>query len=98
MKFKWAINMIIAAPMILICSVILAGGGHGFPDQLFVLFPLTFISKFIDSQIIFLFFGLVQYPIYGLLYDISNQKKKTVCKIVIFHFLIVSGILISKYR
>jgi len=93
-KFKWAINMIIATPMILICSVILAGGGHGYPDQLFVLFPWTFITKFIDSLIVFLFFGLVQYPIYGLLYDISNKKKKTVCIIVIVHLLLVARILI----
>ena len=96
-KYKWAINMVIAAPMILICSVILAGGGDGFPDQLFVLFPWTFISKIIDSQIVFLFFGLIQYPIYGLLYDTSNKKKITICIIVILHFLIVAGILISKY-
>jgi hypothetical protein len=54
-KFKWTLNMIIAAPMILICSIILAGGGHGFPDQLIVLFPWTFISNIINSQFFFVF-------------------------------------------
>lgn len=96
-RFKWLINMIVAAPMILVSSVILAGGGHGFSDQLIVLFPWTFVSNIINSEVIFLFLGLIQFPIYGFLYDVSNQKKKVVARIVIVHFLIVIGVLISKY-
>jgi len=97
-KYKWTINLSIAAPMILICSVIVAGGGHGFADQLFILFPWTYISKIIDSQFIFFLFGLIQFPIYGLFYDKSFQKNKTIFIIVIVHFLLAVGILTLKYK
>ena len=97
-KYKWTINLTIAAPMILICSVIIAGGGHGFADQLFILFPWTYISKFIDSQILFILIGLIQFPIYGLLYDQSVQKNKTVFTITIIHFLLAIVILFLKYK
>lgn len=98
MKYKWTINLLISAPMILICSVILSGGGHGFSDQLIVLFPWASIAGIFDLVIIFFVFGLIQFPIYGLLYDTSNYKKKTVCIIAIVHLLIVAGVLISKYK
>ena len=98
MKYKWTINLLITAPMILLCSVILSGGGHGFSDQLIVLFPWAAIAGIIDLGIIFFIFGLIQYPIYGFLYDTSNHKKKMIFLIMIVHFLIVIGILISKYK
>lgn len=98
MKYKWTINLSIAAPLVLICSVIIAGGGHGFTDQLFILFPWTFISKLIDSQFLFFLIGMIQFPIYGLLYDKSVQKNKTVFIITIIHFLLAVGILFLKYK
>jgi hypothetical protein len=73
-KFKWTLNMIIAAPMILICSIILAGGGHGFPDQLIVLFPWTFISNIINSQFFFCFLALynIQFMVFCTIFQIKK--------------------------
>ncbi|MBB4801158.1 hypothetical protein HNP37_001197 [Flavobacterium nitrogenifigens] len=97
-KYKWTINLSIATPMILIGSIIISGGGHGFTDQLIVLFPWASVFLSLDVEFLFCFFALIQFPIYGLLYDKAFNKIKTLLVISIIHFLIAGLILFLKYR
>lgn len=97
-KYKWTINLSIATPMILISSIILSGGGHGFTDQLVVLFPWASFFLSIEVEFLFFFFSLIQFPIYGFLYDKSIEKNKTLVIIALVHLLAVIGVLFLKYK
>jgi hypothetical protein len=97
-KYKWTINLSVATPMILIASIIISGGGHGFVDQLIVLFPWASVFLQFEIEFLFYFFALIQFPIYGLLYDKAFNKTKTLLMISIIHLLIAGLILFLKHR
>ncbi|KFF04834.1 hypothetical protein [Flavobacterium reichenbachii] len=97
-NYKWTTNLSIATPMILIGSIIISGGGHGFTNQLIVLFPWASIFLSIDFEFLFYFFALIQFPIYGILYDKAFNKVKTLFVIGIIHFLIMLAVLFLKNK
>lgn len=97
-NYKWTINLSIATPMILISSIIISGGGHGFTDHLVILFPWASFFLSVEVEFLFYFFAFIQFPVYGLLYDKAFNKIKTVSVIAIIHLLITAGVLFLKYR
>ncbi|WJS95460.1 hypothetical protein NYQ10_03185 [Flavobacterium johnsoniae] len=97
-KYKWTINLSVATPMILIASIIISGGGHGFTEQLIVLFPWASVFLSVEVEFLFYFFALIQFPVYGLLYDKAFDKIKTLSVITIIHILIAVLVLFLKYK
>ncbi|KAF2335628.1 hypothetical protein [Flavobacterium daemonense] len=97
-NYKWTINLSIATPMILVASIIISGGGHGFTDQLIVLFPWASAFLSLEVEFLFYFFAIVQFPVYGLLYDKAFNKVKTLSVVAIIHLLVATGVLFLKYR
>ena len=70
-KYNWTIRFLILTPILLLLSIFLMGGGHGFFEPTFVLFPwATMLFFWYDTMnFAFLSMALIQYPVYGLILD-----------------------------
>jgi hypothetical protein len=51
------------------------GGGHGYFEPIFILFPFSCISFIFLMRSIFVYFYAIQYPVYGLLLDKMKAKN-----------------------
>jgi hypothetical protein len=96
-KYKWTFRFLILTPLLVILSIYLMGGGHGFYLPTIFLFPIATISMLWsnDLRVVFMILALFQYPFYGYLIDkISN--KIIIWTMFIIHILI--AIIIIKFR
>lgn len=77
----------ILTPFLLLLVIFLMGGGHGYYEPAIVLFPTGLISFSLFDEIIipFMVLAVIQYPVYGLLIDKSNNKRKILWCIIGFH-------------
>ncbi|MEN2400727.1 hypothetical protein GKZ90_0013135 [Flavobacterium sp. MC2016-06] len=95
-KYKWTKRFLILTPFFLLFSMFIAGGGHGFVQPIFALFPFATFTCIWMSELGFLnlILALIQFPVYGLLIDKANDKKRTWIIISILHFLIATLIIL----
>lgn len=95
-RYKWTIRFLILTPLLLLVAMIIAGGGHGFIQPIFALFPFATFqciwSK--DPSFINFIIAVFQFPIYGLCIDKSSNKKKTWIIILTLHVLLAGLILV----
>jgi hypothetical protein len=77
----------ILTPLLLFLVMFLMGGGHGYYEPAIILFPTGLISFSLFDEIVipFMILAVIQYPVYGLLIDKSNNKRKTLLYIIGFH-------------
>ncbi len=69
--FKWTIRLSIATPILVIVTVLLAGGGHGFLKPILCTYPIAFVFEFKNENNA-LIPMLFQFPLYGLLIDLAK--------------------------
>lgn len=95
-KYKWTIRFLILTPLLLLVTMIIAGGGHGFNQPIFTLFPFATFQCIWSKDLSFINFiiAAIQFPIYGLCIDKSKNKKKTWIVILILHILLAGLILL----
>lgn len=70
------------------------GGGHGSYDAIFILFPFATFNVMFENQLSMglFFLGFIQYPLYGFLLDLANEKgniDKIATIILIAHIVLV---------
>lgn len=88
---KWTIRASFATPILVLLSVFLAGGGHGFIGPMLILFPGVFAFQFVDDTFSWLLM-LVQFPLYGIIIDQADKWGKTQWILVflaILHFVLI---------
>ncbi|MBS7252356.1 hypothetical protein [Flavobacterium branchiicola] len=95
-RYKWTIRFLILTPLLLLATMIIAGGGHGFIQPVFALFPFATFQCIWSKDLSFINFiiGVVQFPIYGLCIDKSSNKIKTWIIILILHILLAGLIFV----
>lgn len=96
-KYKLTKKMLILTPLFLATSIFLAGGGHGYFEPMFALFPYATFTCIWMSELtlINLILAICQFPFYGILIDKASNKRKTSLVILIIHLLV--SILILKF-
>jgi hypothetical protein len=74
MKFTWTKRLAIATPLIMIISIMTAGGGHGTPIPTLLCYPFFFLSDAFSSGGGPLVWALLlgQFPMYGLVIDLGK--------------------------
>ena len=97
-KYKWTIRLSLLTPLLLLISVFLMGGGHGYFEPAICLFPCATICVIWQTTLTLPYFisGLIQYPLYGFILDKTQKKKKASLVILVLHFIL--AILILKFR
>ena len=97
-KYTWTTRLSLLTPVLLLISVILTGGGHGYFEPAICLFPCATISVIWLSVLTlpYIIVGLFQYPLYGFLIDKSKKKKTVVFVILTIHLIL--AIVILKFR
>lgn len=77
-------------------STIIAGGGHGFYQPIFALFPFATFSCIwkADMSFINLVIAIVQFPLYGLWIDKTSNEKRTWIVILTFHVVLATLIIL----
>jgi hypothetical protein len=85
---------LIAEAIGILIATFAAGAGHGSYAPARIIFPYTMISTVFHENIrgIYLIFGLIQFPIYGLVIaSASNTKyiKQIIIILTILHFVAV---------
>jgi hypothetical protein len=70
------------------------GGGHGYFEPTFVVFPLATILfiGFDTMNLVFLVVGLLQYPLYGILIDTLKKRFQPIPAIIILAHILLSFI------
>jgi len=86
---------------LLLIVVFLMGGGHGMYEPAILLFPFGFIGILYSQSIElpFILIAILQYPIYGLLLDITGSRKTfkwTVVTILTLHLLLAITVLMFR--
>lgn len=95
-RYKWTKRFLILTPLFLLICMILAGGGHGFVQPIFALFPFATFTCIWFTELSFfnLILAILQFPVYGLLLDKARYKRKTWILISIIHVLFVGLIFV----
>lgn len=100
-KFKWTSISIPVTIIIIIISVSLAGTGHGTYAPMACLFPYAMVIFFAEGMIgpISIAVGLIQFPVYGLITDLTKDAKwgpaiRTV--VLLLHAITVALVLMAK--
>lgn len=95
-KYKWTKRFLVLTPLFLLFSIIIAGGGHGFYQPIFALFPFATFSCVWNADLSFINFiiAIFQFPLYGLWIDKTSNKKRTWFVILFFHILLASLIIL----
>lgn len=93
-QYRWTIKMALWTPVLILISILLMGGGHGYYEPMIFLFPFSAILFiwFEEINLIFLFVSLVQYPVYGLLIDRFGKRISYTWLLILSIHLII-GIL-----
>jgi len=90
-KYKWTIRLTVLTPFLLVLAIFLMGGGHGYFEPTFVLFPLATILFFWYHTMnpAFLCMALIQYPLYGFILDKYRQRLPYIgLLIILLHLLL----------
>ncbi|MFV8345598.1 hypothetical protein [Flavobacterium sp. ZB4P13] len=89
-NLKWTLRFGMLTPILILIAIFLAGGGHGYFEPIFILFPFSCISIifFNEINLLFIFIALIQYPIYGLLLD--KMKVKNIAFFIILAHLFLA--------
>ena len=88
MKLKWTFRLSILTPLIMIATIVLVGGGHGTNVPLIFFYPILFIIELNEEDILTWSVMLIQFPVYGLLVDITRNhwmKGIAIALIIIIH-------------
>ncbi|MEN2415239.1 hypothetical protein [Flavobacterium mesophilum] len=95
-RYKWTIRFLILTPLLLLIAMIIAGGGHGFVQPIFALFPFATFQCIWSKDLSFINFiiAVVQFPIYGLCIDKSINKTKNGIIILVLHVLLAGLIFV----
>lgn len=96
-KYKWTKRFLILTPIFLVIAVFLTGGGHGYFQPMFLIFPFATFTCIGNNALtlINLTLAIIQFPVYGILIDKSNNKRMMSFIILIIH--IVVSVIILKY-
>ena len=90
--FKWTIRLSLVTPIIMFLAILMAGGGHGNMGPIFLMFPVAFAIK-LNNDIYSMALMAIQFPIYGLIIDLSNRFFNTklygVALLVIMHIITI---------
>ena len=94
MKFTWAKRLTIATPLIMIISIMTAGGGHGTPIPTLLCYPVFFLSDAFSSGGGPLVWALLlgQFPMYGLLIDLGKLASRQLIAtglVVVLHITLI---------
>lgn len=94
MKFKWTLRLTLLTPLIMITSIITAGGGHGTPIPAMFCYPILFLLKAFESSGGPLVWGVLlgQFPVYGLVIDIgklTSWQRLSNIALLSFHSILV---------
>lgn len=90
-KYKWTIRFTVLTPILLMLAIFLMGGGHGYFEPTFLLFPTaTILFIWYDTMnLAFLFMAFIQYPVYGLIHDKYKHRFQYIGLIIILlHFIL----------
>ncbi len=90
-KYKSTLILSLLTPVLLVPVAFVMGGGHGTYAPGILLFPAGLVSFAIVGRLEtpFIILAVLQFPIYGLLIDRSENKAKTLRSIFVFHFALV---------
>jgi hypothetical protein len=97
-KYKWTLRLSVLTPILLMFSVFIMGGGHGYFEPTICLFPWATVSIIWLSTLTlpYIIVGLIQYPMYGFLIDKTDKKGRAFLLILLIHMIL--AIIILKYR
>lgn len=70
-KFKWTLYLLYTTPVLMLITILAAGGGHGYPAPLFICFPWFAVLGYIDGGWVAMLAMALQLPVYGLIIDAS---------------------------
>jgi hypothetical protein len=77
MNFRYTKMFCFATPLVALIAVIVAGGGHGSPAPMLLVYPAVFaIGDFVEDFVIS-FIMVFQLPLYGLIIDFATSKSKS---------------------
>lgn len=95
-RYKWTKRFLVLTPLFLLFSMIIAGGGHGFFQPIFALFPFATFSCIWAGELslIDLIIAILQFPLYGLWIDKTSNKTRTWVVILILHVLLATLIIL----
>jgi hypothetical protein len=98
-KLNWTIKLSIIGFLLTIICILISGGGHGFMEPLYVIFPYSFLlgETFKDETWLFFLFMFVQFPIYGFIIDKWNTKT-TLVLLILLHLITVVCVFLTKTR
>lgn len=94
MKFTWTKRLAITTPLIMIISIMTAGGGHGTPIPTLFCYPIFFLSDvFRSGGGPFVWAMLLgQFPIYGLIIDLGKLASRQLIAtglVVVLHITLI---------
>ncbi|MNL38112.1 hypothetical protein D3C87_1603000 [compost metagenome] len=95
-RYKWTKRFLVLTPLFLLFSMIIAGGGHGFYQPIFALFPFATFSCIWDTDLSFinLMIAIFQFPLYGFWIDKTSNEKRTWGVILVLHVLLAGLIIL----
>ena len=100
-KYRSTLRLALLTPILLIFSIMLAGGGHGWTEPTIILFPFGTLNLIWQDMLSvpMVLLGTFQYIVYGFLFDrtrTSGNSKLTLGIITALHILLVISILTFK--
>lgn len=90
-RLNWTIKMTIIGLLLIIINFFIIGGGHGYFEPLFFLFPIPCIllNYFYEINLIVIVLIFAQFPIYGFILDKNkNQLRKMSLTLLIIHVIL----------
>lgn len=91
MKFKWTLRLTLLTPLIMLISIVTAGGGHGTQVGLLLFYPVCLLfDGDVEPFVWMILIG--QFPIYGLIVDIGiriSKESLAVGLVVLFHTILI---------
>lgn len=77
-RTRWTIRGILLTPLIMLISIVTAGGGHGTPIPIMLCYPLLFLIKEFESGGGPLVWAVLlgQFPLYGLIIDLGTWTSR----------------------
>jgi hypothetical protein len=90
-RLNWTNKMTIIGLLLIIINFFIIGGGHGYFEPLFFLFPIPCIllNYFYEINLIVIILIFTQFPIYGFILDKNkNQIRKVSLTLLIIHLIL----------
>lgn len=98
-KLNRTIKLTIVGFLLMIICVLISGGGHGFIEPLYVVFPYSVLLTqfFGDYEWLILLIMFIQFPIYGFIID-KWKTRKTLILILLTHLMAGGYIFFSENK